>query len=85
MRNLMAGLVLTAAAIASAAFAQTPDAAGKPIKVEAGPWQALYLQHEAFSTTGLRKLSFLVQGSAPEGQPASLRCPTGSRSVRGTR
>jgi len=41
--------------------------ARKPIKVEAGPWQALYLQHEAFSTTGLRKLSFLIQGSAPEG------------------
>jgi len=40
----------------------------KPIKVEAGPWQALYLQHEAFSTTGLRKLSLLIQGSAPDGQ-----------------
>jgi hypothetical protein len=42
--------------------------ARKPIKVEAGPWQALYLHHEAFSTTGLKKLSLLIQGSAPDGQ-----------------
>jgi hypothetical protein len=40
----------------------------RPIKVEAGPWQALYLHHEAFSTTGFKKLSLLIQGSAPEGQ-----------------
>jgi hypothetical protein len=38
----------------------------RPIKVEAGPWQALYLHHEAFNTTGLRKLSFLIQGSVPD-------------------
>ena len=38
--------------------------ARKPIKVEAGPFQALYLHKPAFSTTGLRKLSFLIQGSA---------------------
>lgn len=42
--------------------------ARRPIKVEAGPWQALYLHREAFSTTGLRKLSLLIQGSAPDGQ-----------------
>jgi hypothetical protein len=41
--------------------------ARKPIKVEAGPWQALYLHHDAFSTAGLRKLSLLIQGSAPDG------------------
>jgi hypothetical protein len=41
--------------------------ARKPIKVEAGPWQALYLHHDAFSTAGLRKLTLLVQGSAPDG------------------
>jgi len=41
--------------------------ARKPIKVEAGPWQALYLHHDAFSTTGLRKLHLLIQGSSPEG------------------
>jgi hypothetical protein len=42
--------------------------ARKPIKVEAGPWEALYLRHEAFNTENLRKLSLLIQGSAPEGQ-----------------
>jgi len=41
--------------------------ARKPIKVEAGPWQALYLHHDAFSTAGLRKVSLLIQGSAPDG------------------
>jgi hypothetical protein len=38
----------------------------KPIKVEAEGWQALYLHHAPFNTTGLRKLSFLIQGSAPD-------------------
>ena len=42
--------------------------ARKPIKVEAGPWQALYLHHDAFDTTGLKKISMLIQGSAPDGQ-----------------
>jgi len=37
----------------------------KPIKVEAGPWEALYLHHAAFNTTGLRKISLLIQGSVP--------------------
>jgi hypothetical protein len=38
----------------------------KPIKVEAGPWQALYLHHAPFATTGLSKLSLLIQGSVPD-------------------
>lgn len=40
--------------------------ARKPIKVEAEGWQALYLHHAPFNTTGLRKLGFLIQGSAPD-------------------
>jgi hypothetical protein len=40
--------------------------ARRPIKVEAGAWQALYLQHDAFNTTGLRKLNLLIQGSVPD-------------------
>jgi hypothetical protein len=40
----------------------------KPIKVEAGPWQALYLHHEPFSTAGWTKLTFLIQGSAAGGE-----------------
>ena len=42
--------------------------ARKPIRVTAGPWQALYLHHEPFNTTGLKKLSLLIQGSAPDGE-----------------
>jgi hypothetical protein len=38
----------------------------KPIKVEAGPWAALYLHHDAFSTAGLKKISMLIQASVPE-------------------
>jgi hypothetical protein len=40
----------------------------KPIKVEAGGWQALYLHHAPFDTKGLKKISFLIQGSAPNGE-----------------
>lgn len=38
----------------------------RPIRVVAGGWQALYLHHEAFSTTGLKRISFLIQGSVPD-------------------
>jgi hypothetical protein len=40
----------------------------KPIRVVAGPYQALYLHHDAFSTNGMTKLSLLIQGSAPGGE-----------------
>jgi len=46
---------------------EVPGSARKPIKVEAGPWQALYLQHEAISTAGYTKLHMLIQGTAPDG------------------
>jgi hypothetical protein len=42
--------------------------ARRPIRVEAGGWQALYLHHDAFSTTGFKQLEMLIQGSAPEGE-----------------
>lgn len=42
--------------------------ARRPIRVVAGPWQALYLHHDPFSTTGMTKLSLLIQGSAPDGE-----------------
>jgi hypothetical protein len=38
----------------------------RPIRVAAQAWQALYLHHAAFLTTGLSKLSFLIQGSVPD-------------------
>jgi hypothetical protein len=40
----------------------------KPIRVVAGPYQALYLHHDAFSTKGMTKLSLLIQGSATDGE-----------------
>lgn len=39
--------------------------ARKPIKVQAGPWGALYLHHDAFDTTPYRGISFLIQSVAP--------------------
>jgi len=42
--------------------------ARKPIRVVAGPYQALYLHHDPFSTTGMTKLSLLIQGSALDEQ-----------------
>jgi hypothetical protein len=45
-----------------------PGSARKPIQVEAGPWQAMYLHHDALSTTGYEKLDLLIHGSAPDGQ-----------------
>jgi hypothetical protein len=40
----------------------------KPIRVEAAGWQALYLHHAPFDTQGLKKIQFLIQGSAPNGE-----------------
>ena len=42
--------------------------ARRPIRVEAGPGQALQLLRAPFNTAGYRKLSLLVQGMAPGGQ-----------------
>ena len=38
----------------------------RPIRVEAGPWQAMYLHHEPFSTGAFKQLGLLVQGTAPD-------------------
>lgn len=35
--------------------------ARKPIKVQAGPWGALYLHHDPFDTSPYRGISFLIQ------------------------
>lgn len=40
----------------------------RPIRVEAAPWTALYLHHAPFSSTGLKKISFLIQGTVPEAE-----------------
>jgi hypothetical protein len=57
--------------------------ARKPIKVEAGPYQALYLQHAAFATNGLKKISILIQGSAPEGVVKLLMLTDGKANGEG--
>lgn len=44
----------------------------KPIRVEAGPWQALYLHHEPFSTAPYRSLGLLIQSAPPGGQPVRV-------------
>ena len=38
----------------------------RPIRIVAQGWEALYLHHAPFSTTGLKRLSFLIQGSVPD-------------------
>lgn len=38
--------------------------ARKPIKVQPGPWGALYLHHDPFDTTPYRGISFLIQSVA---------------------
>lgn len=38
----------------------------RPIRIVAGPWEALYLHHAPFSTAGLKRISLLVQGSVPD-------------------
>ena len=40
--------------------------ARRPIRAVAGPWEAIYLHHAPFSTTGLKRLNLLVQGSVPD-------------------
>ncbi len=38
----------------------------RPIRIVAKGWEALYLHHAPFSTTGLKRLTFLIQGSVPD-------------------
>ena len=40
---------------------ELPGSARKPIKVQPGPWGALFLHHDAFDTTPYRGISFLIQ------------------------
>ncbi|MBD8677816.1 hypothetical protein [Sphingomonas sp. CFBP 13720] len=39
-----------------------------PIRVDAGPYQALYLHHDAFDTTPYTTVSMLIQGTGGGGQ-----------------
>ena len=53
--------------------------ARRPIRVEAGPWQALYLHHDPFSAASYKKLSFLIQGSPPGGQQVKIFLVAGGK------
>ncbi|MES1200461.1 MAG: hypothetical protein ABUS57_03320 [Pseudomonadota bacterium] len=44
------------------------DPAETPMKVDAGPWQAVYLSHAAFNTHGYSTFTFFVHGGAHGGQ-----------------
>ncbi|MEJ0058752.1 MAG: hypothetical protein WDM79_03810 [Terricaulis sp.] len=48
------------------------DPEERPISVRAQGWQALYLQHAAFSTTGYSELTFFIHGGAAGGQTISV-------------
>lgn len=56
----------------------------KPIRVEAGPWQALYLHHAPFSAAPYRKLSLLIQSAQPGGQPVRIIALTGGKPITET-
>lgn len=55
--------------------------ARRPIRAEAGPWQAIYLQHAAFSTAPYRGLRFLIQGAAPGGHQIAVMAIAGGKPV----
>lgn len=45
-----------------------PIGGGKPARVEGDPWSGLMLYHDAFSTAGFSKLTFLISGGSEGGQ-----------------
>lgn len=47
---------------------QISDPTETPIKVQAGPYQALYFQHAPFNTHGYTTFTFFVHGGAHGGQ-----------------
>jgi hypothetical protein len=55
--------------------------ARRPIKAETGPWQAVYLHHEPFSTAPYRALRFLIQGAPPGGQQIAVIAIAGGKPV----
>ena len=57
------------------ATVETPAMAGdlKPMKVHGGPWSALAVHHDAFSTAQYSKLSFYIHGGAEGGQRLAVK------------
>ncbi len=50
-----------------------PIGNGKPIKVEGDAWSALALHHDAFSTDGFTKLTFVINGGTVGGQKLMVK------------
>ncbi len=53
----------------------------KPIRVEAGPYQALYLHHAAFDTTPYKTIDMLIQGTGGGGQSLRIVAVVGGKPV----
>ena len=50
----------------------SPTATTTPIKVDAGPWAAVFLHHAEFSTAGYKTLTLWVNGGVAGGQTLSV-------------
>ncbi len=69
---------------AATELAVDAGASRKPIRVEAGPGQALYLHHEPLSVATYRKLSMLIQSAPPGGPSVRIVALAGGKPVAGT-
>jgi hypothetical protein len=58
-----------------------PAGGAKPIKVEGDPWSALALHHDAFSTQGLSKLTFSINGGTNGGQALLIKAMVDGKPV----
>ena len=58
-----------------------PSGGSKPIKVEGDPWSALALHHEPFSTAGMSKLTFYINGGGNGGQILMVKATVDGKPV----
>ena len=58
-----------------------PAGTVKPIKVEGDPWSALFLHHDAISTTGYSKLVFYVNGGLDGGQTLYIKASSDGKFI----
>jgi hypothetical protein len=58
-----------------------PAGGGKAIRVEGDPWSALALRHDAFSTEGYTKLTFVINGGKDGNQPLMVRVWSNGKAI----
>ena len=58
-----------------------PAGGGKAIRVEGDPWSALVLRHDAFSTEGFTKLTFVINGGKDGNQPLMVRVWSNGKAI----